>query len=122
MKNLLYVSGKEKMTKGYYGIWMYLSSEGLFTRSNMLMILQSAKHVESKSEEQLKDEVTEVLRAMYGPQVPKPEALIRGNWCTNPLTQGSYHTITNGLTPEKAKNLSANIGNLYFAGKFTLIL
>ena len=54
MKNLLYGSGNEKLTKGYYGICMNFSSEWLFTGRKIIMIVtigEMTKHVESKSED-----------------------------------------------------------------------
>ena len=64
----------------------------------------------------LQAEITNVLRRMYGPQVPEPEAIHCTKWYSNPLARGSFHIMRNGCSPADLKNLSQQVRNLYFAG------
>jgi monoamine oxidase len=109
----------EAFTRGYYTLWVNVTTPGMFPGSNILLSVlvdDMAKKAELKSEAELKTELTSVLRRMYGAGVPEPEAVFCTKWFTDPLALGSFHSIRAGVTREDLTNLKRGIRNLHFAG------
>ena len=110
---------QQKYATGYFSCWLNLSAEQMLPESILLVALllgDVAKSVERKSDSELREEVTQVLRAMYPSQnVPEP-AIYCTRWSTNPLALGSFHCISKGLTPKAALDLPRPVRDLHFAG------
>ena len=64
----------------------------------------------------IQTEVMNVLRRMYGDNIPEPKKVHCTKWFTNPLMLGSYHVIRPGTSRTDLDNLSRGIRNLHFAG------
>ncbi|XP_064387278.1 uncharacterized protein LOC135335651 [Halichondria panicea] len=69
------------------------------------------------SNSQIKSQVTEVLRNIFGPSVPEPIAITVPDWGVNSLYNGMYSYRSYGFTQSDLDALRINAGSLYFAGE-----
>ena len=112
----------ENYLKGFFNSWVNLSKQSFYPDCNIILLLLSgelAKSVEEKSDEEISEEVWLVLNTMYGgneKEIPKPEGIFCSRWSKNPLTMGSFHCISKGVTAEMLLDLSRNVNALHFAG------
>lgn len=56
------------------------------------------------------------MRVMYGPEVPRPVEVFLSRWSANRFTRGSFHSFARGCSSSVVKDISRNVGRLYFAG------
>ena len=49
-----------------------------------------SRRIEQQSDETTKAEIIEVLRKMFGKDIPEPEAILVPRWGQDPFTWGSY--------------------------------
>lgn len=79
-----------------------------------------AKSLESLSDEELQTKVMDVLRRLYGTNIPEPVQMLRTSWSQDPFSLGSYSYIPVGATMEDRETLAAPVGKrLFFAGEAT---
>ncbi len=116
----LYADPEER---GYYPIWQSLDGPGFLEGSGILFVTvvqEQSYRAEQQSEEETKEEVLLVLRAMFGAEnVPEPTAFMYPRWTLEPWAYGSYSSWPPGTTLEMHQNLRANVGRLHFAGEAT---
>ena len=74
------------------------------------------ERVATLTKDQIKDEITEVLKNMYGDKAEAPEDILVPDWHHNKLFLGSYSNWPIGLSHELFQNLDAPVGHLYMAG------
>lgn len=81
---------------------------------------EQARAIESLSDQQLVAEAMQVLRTIYGPQIPSPSGVIVTRWHSDPLARGAYSYLAVGAAPEMREQLAAPLAKrLYFAGEAT---
>ncbi|KAL4925243.1 uncharacterized protein BDV17DRAFT_300408 [Aspergillus undulatus] len=98
-------------TRGYYPEFQPLDMPGVLEGSGLLVATVVNDHsyrLEAQSNEETQAEVMEVLRAMYGEDIPNPTHL----WA-----YGSYSNWPPATSLQSHQNLRANLGNLFFAGE-----
>lgn len=116
---LLYADPVER---GRFPVWQSLSLPGFLEKSGILvlMIVQSqGSRVDFQTEEVTKAQVMEVLRSMFGNNIPDPIDFMYPRWNQEPWAHGSYSNWPPGLSLETHQNLRANLNRLYFAGEAT---
>ena len=75
---------------------------------------------EALSDDQLVAGMMAVLRRVYGPGIPNPEASLITRWLSDPFACGSYSHMTPGSTLADRASLGQPIGErLFFAGEAT---
>jgi polyamine oxidase len=120
IQNFLYADPTER---GWYPLFQSLDCPGFLEGSGIIFVTvvhDQSYRVESQSDDQTKEEVLTVLRAMFGAdKVPEPIAFMYPRWSLEPWAYGSYSNWPNGVTLEMHQNLRANLGRLYFAGEAT---
>jgi hypothetical protein len=81
----------------------------------------SAVELEKKSDDEIIDEVTCVLRHLYNDQyVPEPANFIRTKWAMDPLSGGSYSFIPINSSLDDFDELAKPVNDkLFFAGEAT---
>ncbi|KAJ4256131.1 hypothetical protein NW762_009207 [Fusarium torreyae] len=107
--------------RGYYPLFQNLDAPGFIEDSNILfgtVVSQQAYEVEQQSDEKTKEEILEVLSAMFPDKhVPEPTAFMYPRWSMEEWSYGSYSNWPVGMTLEKHQNLRANVDRLWFAGE-----
>lgn len=79
-----------------------------------------ARELEGLSDAAVVDRAMEVLRTMYGDDIPKPEAYARTRWAADPFARGSYSFLATGASPDDYDALAAPVDDrLFFAGEAT---
>ena len=76
--------------------------------------------VEQKTDAEIKDEVTGILRTMFGASVSEPSSVIVTRWSTDDHTFGAYSYPGVGNVPDDFNRFAEPINNrLFFAGEHT---
>jgi hypothetical protein len=79
-----------------------------------------AREIERWSIEKVSAWATDVLRDVFGDQVPEPESIQRTQWDVDPYSRGSYSFVAVGSTPDDIDELAKPIGTrVCFAGEAT---
>jgi len=121
--NTQYFLYADPRTRGYFPAFQSLDGPGFMPGSGIFFVtvVQDQSYaVEAQDDETTKEQVLEVLRAMYGADsVPEPIAFMYPRWSLQPWAFGSYSNWPPGTTLEQHQNLRANLGRLYFAGEAT---
>jgi monoamine oxidase len=78
-----------------------------------------ARASESKSDEELTELVMSHLRDMYGPDTPKPSAMSRSRWVTDPNIRGAYSFTSVDTRIEHFETFAEPAGHIHFAGEHT---
>ncbi|KZO89693.1 amine oxidase, partial [Calocera viscosa TUFC12733] len=110
--------------RGFYTQWQSLDAPGVLEGSNILFTTltdEESVRVEGLSDAEVREEVLEVLRGMYGPEnVSDVTAFYFHRWNSNPYTRGSYSNWPASYLPASQKNLRAALSaRLLFAGEAT---
>jgi len=106
--------------KGKFNYYLNLRK---FSHTNALMTFafgDYATHSESMSDEQVIDEITQHLRAIYGSGIPLPSQMLRTRWGSNIHSYGAYSFAANGSTSSDFDTLAAPVSDkVFFAGEHT---
>jgi len=77
-----------------------------------------SERIESLSDDQVKSEVMDVVRAMFPKvAVPEPTGFFFPRWYSDPLYRGSYSNWPASFVAQHHTNLRASLGRLWFAGE-----
>ena len=93
-----------------------------YTQAPILLCFNAATYartLESQSDDAVVAGALQPLRAIYGGDIPTPDALIT-RWAEDPYARGSYSYLPVGAAPEDRDTLAAPVGGrLFFAGEAT---
>ena len=116
---ILYASKR----RGFYPVWQSLSAGSRLPRdTNILLVTATgdeAQRIQHQSVAQTQSEIMEILRRVYGADVPDPVDIYYPRWCTDPFFMGSWTNMHVGTTGEDLNQLSAPTGRLFFGGEAT---
>ncbi|CAO3624193.1 unnamed protein product [Mucor hiemalis] len=109
----------------HYTVWQNLNAPGyLFNgqkRDNILMVTTTDKEshrIERMTNSQVKGEIMQVLKRMFGKDVEEPVEILFPRWHENPLFRGSYSNWPIGALLKHHLNMRAPLDNrLWFAGE-----
>ena len=105
--------------RGRYSIITNLDLQGEFP-ANMLLVTATgaeAYRISRLTDEQINEEVTEVLRGMYGDAVPLADDIYVSDWITDPLSMGAQSAWPVGMSMDQFRDLNDPVESLYFAGE-----
>ncbi|KAJ9174529.1 hypothetical protein P3X46_013165 [Hevea brasiliensis] len=77
--------------RGYYTFWQHM--ENAYPGSNVLVVTLTngeSKRVETQSDEETLKEAMQVLRDMFGPNIPNATGILVPRWWNNRFQRGSY--------------------------------
>ncbi|CAO3625809.1 unnamed protein product [Mucor hiemalis] len=110
--------------RGYMNAWQNLNAPGYLPKNGstnifFLTVTQDLSYdVERKTDDEVKTEAMEVLRKMYGDDIPEPTEMMFPRWHNNPLFRGSYSNWPIGELDEHHINMAAPLNNrVFFAGE-----
>ncbi|CAI9769730.1 unnamed protein product [Fraxinus pennsylvanica] len=106
--------------RGYYTFWQHM--ENAYPGSNILVVTLTngeSKRVEAQSDQQTMKEAMEVLRKMFGPDIPDAIAILVPRWWNNRFQRGSYSNYPIHINHQLIDDIKAPLGRIYFTGEHT---
>ncbi|KAF4365493.1 hypothetical protein G4B88_025672 [Cannabis sativa] len=106
--------------RGYYTFWQHM--ENAYPGSNILVVTltnEESKRVESQSDEETLQEAMEVLRDMFGPNIPDATNILVPRWWSNRFQRGSYSNYPLITNDQDFRDIKAPVGRIFFSGEHT---
>ncbi|KAM0937677.1 putative oxidoreductase [Dioscorea sansibarensis] len=106
--------------RGYYPIWQHLEKE--FPGSHVLLVTvtdEESRRIEQQSENDTKKEVMEVLRKLFGTNIPDATDILVPKWWSDRFYKGSFSNWPIGVNRYEFDQMKAPIGRVYFTGEHT---
>lgn len=112
--------GYQAATRGEWSLWMdleHILGEPILVAFNAATF---GKEVESYSDQETLDAAMDVLRTIYGRNIPAPQAAMITRWNQEEFSLGSYSHVPLGATGRDYRVLSRpSRGRLFWAGEAT---
>ncbi|CAL5381886.1 unnamed protein product [Camellia sinensis] len=106
--------------RGYYTFWQHM--ENAYPGSNILVVTLTngeSKRVEAQSDHETLKEAMEVLRNMFGPDIPDATDILVPRWWNNRFQRGSYSNYPIYFNHQHFDNIKAPVGRIFFTGEHT---
>ncbi|OAY44821.1 polyamine oxidase 1 isoform X1 [Manihot esculenta] len=106
--------------RGYYTFWQHM--ETAYPGSNVLVVTLTngeSKRVEAQSDEETLKEAMEVLRDMFGPNIPNATDILVPRWWKNRFQRGSYSNYPIISNNQVLHDIKAPVGRIFFTGEHT---
>ncbi|XP_059649135.1 polyamine oxidase 1-like [Cornus florida] len=106
--------------RGYYTFWQHM--ENAYPGSNILVVTLTngeSKRVEAQSDQETLKEAMEVLRNMFGPDIPEATDILVPRWWTNRFQRGSYSNYPIYFNEQMVHNIKEPVGRIFFSGEHT---
>ncbi|KAK1413292.1 hypothetical protein QVD17_35064 [Tagetes erecta] len=106
--------------RGYYTFWQHM--ENAYPGSNILVVTLTngeSKRVESQSDQETMREAMEVLKNMFGPDVPQATDILVPRWYNNRFQRGSYSNYPISANSQLVEHIKAPVGRIFFTGEHT---
>ncbi|MBE9115014.1 FAD-dependent oxidoreductase [Lusitaniella coriacea LEGE 07157] len=106
------------------GKWSYFMNYRTF-RDRAILVAFSfgayASKIELQSDEAIQAEVMDILKVMFGDNIPQPEQIIITRWSQDPYTLGAYSFTGTHTHPKDFERLAQPVEDrLFFAGEHTI--
>ncbi|KAF4955486.1 hypothetical protein FGADI_4459 [Fusarium gaditjirri] len=106
--------------RGRFFQWFNVSNTTGLPCLIALMAGEAGFETEHSSNDSLVAEATEVLRSVFGQDVPYPVEAMVTRWGSDRFARGSYSSAAPGMQPEDYDIMARPVGNLFFAGEHTI--
>ncbi|KAL8171490.1 hypothetical protein V2J09_023294 [Rumex salicifolius] len=106
--------------RGFYTFWQHM--ENAYPGSNILVVTltnEESKRVESQSDQETLKEAMEVLRNMFGPNIPEALDILVPRWWNNRFQRGSYSNYPIYPDQQLVNDIEAPVGRIFFTGEHT---
>ncbi|KAK2994469.1 hypothetical protein RJ640_008837 [Escallonia rubra] len=106
--------------RGYYTFWQHM--ENAYPGSNILVVTLTngeSKRVEAQSDQETLKEAMEVLRNMFGPEIPNATDILVPRWFNNRFQRGSYSNYPIYANHQMVHDIKAPVGRIFFTGEHT---
>ncbi|KAM7472532.1 hypothetical protein LguiA_010715 [Lonicera macranthoides] len=106
--------------RGYYTFWQHM--ENAYPGSNILVVTLTngeSKRVEAQSDQETLKEAMEVLKNMFGPQIPDATDILVPRWWNNRFQRGSYSNYPIYINHQAVQDIKAPVGRIFFTGEHT---
>ncbi|CAG1997041.1 unnamed protein product [Fusarium graminearum] len=107
-------------SRGRFFQWFNVSNTTGLPCLIALMAGEAGFETEHSSNDSLVVEATEVLRRVFGKDVPYPVEAMVTRWGSDRFARGSYSSAAPGMQPEDYDVMARPVGNLFFAGEHTI--
>lgn len=108
------------LNRGRFFQWFNVSSTTGLPCLLALMAGDAGFDTEHTSNDVLISEATEILRGVFGKDVPYPVEAIVTRWGSDRFARGSYSSAAPGMLPDDYDVMARSVGNLFFAGEHTI--
>ncbi|KAL2936226.1 Polyamine oxidase 1 [Bienertia sinuspersici] len=112
--------------RGYYTFWqcipMVLHMDNAYPGSNILVVTltnDESKRVEAQSDQETLEEAMEVLRDMFGSDIPDAIDILVPRWWNNRFQKGSYSNYPIISNNQLVRDIKAPVGHIFFSGEHT---
>ncbi|XP_021736253.1 polyamine oxidase 1-like isoform X1 [Chenopodium quinoa] len=106
--------------RGYYTFWQHM--DNAYPGSNILVVTltnDESKRVEAQSNQETLREAMEVLKDMFGPDIPDATDILVPRWWNNRFQRGSYSNYPIISNNKVARDLKDPVGRIFFSGEHT---
>ncbi|KAK6928766.1 Amine oxidase [Dillenia turbinata] len=106
--------------RGYYTFWQHM--ENVYPGSNILVVTLTngeSKRIEAQSDQETLKEAMEVLRNMFGPDIPNAIDILVPRWWNNRFQRGSYSNYPIISNSQAFDSIRAPVGRVFFTGEHT---
>ncbi|KAK4406221.1 Polyamine oxidase 1 [Sesamum angolense] len=106
--------------RGYYTFWQHM--ENAYPGSNILVVTLTngeSKRIKAQSDEETMREAMEVLRNMFGHDIPDAVDILVPRWWNNRFQQGSYSNYPVYVDRKLVDDIKAPVGRIFFTGEHT---
>ncbi|XP_057817271.1 polyamine oxidase 7 [Cryptomeria japonica] len=106
--------------RGYYNNWQHLENE--YPGGNLLMVTvvdEEARRIEQQPEEDTKTEIMQVLRKMFGKNIPEMSDILIPKWGQDRFYKGTFSNWPIGVSEQDFHELKAAVGPVFFSGEHT---
>ncbi|KAI3874757.1 hypothetical protein MKW98_019330 [Papaver atlanticum] len=110
--------------RGYYTIWQQLENE--YPGANCLLVTvtdDESRRIEQQPDSETKAEIMEVLRNMFGKNIPDATDILVPKWWSDRFYKGTFSNWPIGVTRLSTIRLGyvihAPVGRVYFIGEHT---
>ncbi|GMN53638.1 hypothetical protein TIFTF001_022766 [Ficus carica] len=106
--------------RGYYTFWQHM--ENAYPGSNILVVTLTngeSKRVEAQPDGETLKEAMEVLRNMFGPNIPDATDILVPRWYNNRFQRGSYSNYPIITNDQNFHDIKAPVGRIFFTGEHT---
>lgn len=107
-------------TRGRFFQWFNVSNTTGLPCLIALMAGDAGFDTEHYSNDALISEATDILRSIFGKDVPYPVESVVTRWESDRFARGSYSSAAPGMHPDDYDVMARPIGNLFFAGEHTI--
>ncbi|KAI5681382.1 hypothetical protein M9H77_02609 [Catharanthus roseus] len=107
-------------TRGYYTFWQHM--ENAYPGSNILVVTLTngeSKRIEAQPDQETLKEAMEVLRNMFGPNIPDATEILVPRWWNNRFQRGSYSNYPIYVNHQLINDIKAPVGRIFFTGEHT---
>lgn len=106
--------------RGRFFQWFNVSNTTGLPCLIALMAGDAGFETEHSSNDMLITEATNILRSVFGQDVPNPVEAIITRWGSDRFARGSYSSAAPGMLPDDYDTMARSVGNLFFAGEHTI--
>ena len=103
--------------------WVDIMNYYTFTKQPILLVFTAAsfaKQIETWPDEKIISSIMQVLRTIYGKDIPEPSSYVITRWYQDPYARGSYSYLPVGAKVKDYAEISKPVMNrLFFAGEAT---
>ncbi|GAB4828060.1 polyamine oxidase1, flavin-containing amine oxidoreductase [Ancistrocladus abbreviatus] len=106
--------------RGYYTFWQHM--ENAYPGSNILVVTLTngeSKRVEAQSDQETLKEAMQVLRDMFGPDIPDATDILVPRWWNNRFQRGSYSNYPVISNDQFVQDIKAPVESIFFTGEHT---
>lgn len=106
--------------RGYYTFWQHM--DNAYPGSNILVVTLTngeSKRVEAQPDQETLREAMEVLRDMFGRDIPDATDILVPRWWNNRFQRGSYSNYPIISNNQLARDIKDPVGRIFFSGEHT---
>lgn len=108
------------VNRGRFFQWFNVSNTTGLPCLIALMAGDAGFDTEHTSNDSLVAEATEILRSVFGKDVPYPVETVVTRWGSDRFARGSYSSAAPDMQPDDYNIMAQSTGNLFFAGEHTI--
>ncbi|MCL7023107.1 hypothetical protein MKW94_022667 [Papaver nudicaule] len=106
--------------RGYYTNWQQLENE--YPGANCLLVTvtdDESRRIEQQPDSKTKAEIMEVLRNMFGDDIPEATDILVPRWWSDKFYRGCFSNWPVGLSRHRFNQIKSPVDRVYFTGEHT---